>query len=91
MPPTFVASVVVEVTRPEEFAKRSALLMPASVSPPVDENVEVAVAPKYAPLYAEKRVVDAPPWNCWRAVHVLALPVEAPLPERPREEVAVNV
>ena len=43
------------------------LLMPsadASVSAPVDEKLEVAVAPKNALLYADNIVVDAAVLNC---------------------------
>ncbi len=51
-------------TTPEPLVYSIELLMPARVSAPVDEKDEVAVAPKYAPLYAEKAVVEAPPLNC---------------------------
>jgi len=44
------------------------------VSAPFVANDEVAVAPKYAGPYELKRVVDAPDWNCWSAVKVVAVP-----------------
>ena len=53
----FAAQVVVPVP---PFPVVSAV---ASVSAPVEENEEVAVAPKYALLYTERMVEDAPPVN----------------------------
>ena len=51
--------------------------MPASVSTPADENELVAVAPKYALLYTESSVEEAPPVNWWSPVHVGAIDCES--------------
>ena len=45
------------------FVARREFVIPASVSAPVLENDEVAVAPKYALLYTERSVEEAPPVN----------------------------
>ena len=46
--------------------------MPVRVSAPVEEKLDVAVAPKYAGPYEEKSVVDAPAEKICRALHVFA-------------------
>src|SRR3990167_10390454 len=69
------AAVGVEVaaTVPLELTHSKELERFASERLPAVSKEEVAVAPKYAGPYAEKSVVEAPPENCWREVHVLAL------------------
>ena len=58
------------------FVARREFVIPARVSVPVEEKLEVAVAPKYALLYTERIVDEAPPVNWWRAVHVGAIACE---------------
>jgi len=48
-----------------------------SVSRPAESNEEVAEAPKYALLYTERRVEEAPPVNWWRPVQVGAMDWES--------------
>src|SRR6266851_6976130 len=47
---------------------------------PAEVNVEVAVAPKKAPLNTDSAVDDAPPEKVCNAVHELATESEAPPP-----------
>src|SRR3989338_7031351 len=65
--------VVVAATVPLALTHSRELERLASEGAPAESKVGVALAPKYAGPYGEKSVVEAPPENCWRAVHVLAL------------------
>ena len=64
--------VLVAITFPVESTARMEDARLARVSWPLLLKEEVADAPKKALLYTESAVVLAPPWNCWRAVQVLA-------------------
>jgi len=73
----WAVGVVVATTPPLAFPERIEFVMPANVSAPVDEKLEVAVAPKYALLKTERIVEEAPPVNWWRAVQVGAIDWES--------------
>ena len=55
--------VEVATTVPDELTDSSELVSAARVRAPVEEKLEVAVAPKYALLYTERSVEEAPPVN----------------------------
>src|SRR3989344_8366072 len=57
------AGVEVATTALLPFVARREFVIPARVRAPVEEKLEVAVAPKYALLYTERSVEEAPPVN----------------------------